>query len=59
MKKVACFVLLNDAAVQTARDKNLYLTFSFFFFFFCKDSIADESQLTIGEMYIRPYFYRS
>lgn len=28
-------------------------------FFFCKDSIADESQLTIGEMYIRPYFYRS
>lgn len=33
MKKVACFVLLNDAAVQTARDKNLYLTFSFFFFF--------------------------
>lgn len=56
MKKVACFVLLNDAAVQTARDKNLYLTFSFFF---CKDSIADESQLTIGEMYIRPYFYRS
>lgn len=32
MKKVACFVLLNDAAVQTGRDKNLYLTFSFFFF---------------------------
>lgn len=28
-------------------------------FFFCKDSIADESQLTIGETYIRPYFYRS
>lgn len=28
-------------------------------FFFCKDSIANESQLTIGEMYIRPYFYRS
>lgn len=30
-----------------------------FSFFFGKDSIADESQLTIGEMYTRPYFYRS
>lgn len=58
MKKSCLFRFVKRCrAVQTARDKNLYLTFSFLFF--SKDSIANESQLTIGEMYIRPYFYRS